>query len=127
MKVVPRANEIMQASNQHRRDEATVLRAVRSSSNFVLRIEWFALTFYPLPPRERNSAATRLFCSLRLCASEVKFFCDQRSALRDFRNYIHPHKEYTDNVGISEEDARMFWEVTKAITRQVLNSVGKSP
>ena len=52
---------------------------------------------------------------------------DVGNVLRDFRNYIHPHKEYTDGVVIGEDDARMFWEVTKAITRQVLASVGKSP
>jgi hypothetical protein len=46
---------------------------------------------------------------------------------RDFRNYIHPHKEFTDGVVISTEDVQMFWEVTKAICRQLLGSVGKSP
>ncbi|MCX6025705.1 MAG: hypothetical protein NTY23_05525 [Chloroflexi bacterium] len=52
---------------------------------------------------------------------------DVGNVLRDFRNYIHPHKEYTDDLAISEEDAVMFWEVTKAVTRQVLGSCGKSP
>lgn len=52
---------------------------------------------------------------------------DVGNVLRDFRNYIHPHKEYTDGVSILEEDARMFWEVTKSITRHVLVSVGKTP
>lgn len=52
---------------------------------------------------------------------------DVGNVLRDFRNYIHPHKEYTDGVSILDEDARMFWEVTKSITRHVLVSVGKSP
>jgi hypothetical protein len=52
---------------------------------------------------------------------------DVGHVLRDFRNYIHPHKEYTDGVVITDEDGCMFWEVTKAITRQVLGSVGKSP
>ncbi len=49
------------------------------------------------------------------------------NVLRDFRNYIHPHKEYTDAVQILDEDASMFWEVTKSIARHVLASVGKSP
>jgi hypothetical protein len=48
---------------------------------------------------------------------------DVGNVLRDFRNYIHPHKEHTDGVQIGEEDARMFWEVTKAISRQVLASI----
>ncbi len=52
---------------------------------------------------------------------------DVGNVLRDFRNYIHPHKEYTDDVSILDEDARMFWEVSKSITRHVLGSVGKSP
>jgi len=52
---------------------------------------------------------------------------DVGNVLRDFRNYIHPHKEYTDAVSILDEDARMFWEVTKSITRHVLVSVGKTP
>lgn len=52
---------------------------------------------------------------------------DVGNVLRDFRNYIHPHKEYTDGVSILDEDARMFWEVTKSITRHVLSSVGKTP
>ncbi|MEQ1852553.1 MAG: hypothetical protein ABMA01_13295 [Chthoniobacteraceae bacterium] len=52
---------------------------------------------------------------------------DVGNVLRDFRNYIHPHKEYTDGVVILEEDARMFWEVTKSISRHVLASVGKTP
>lgn len=52
---------------------------------------------------------------------------DVGNVLRDFRNYIHPHKEYTDGVYISDEDARMFWEVTKSVTRHVLASVHKTP
>jgi hypothetical protein len=52
---------------------------------------------------------------------------DVGHVLRDFRNYIHPHKEHTDGVLISEDDACIFWEVTKAISRQMLGSVGKSP
>lgn len=52
---------------------------------------------------------------------------DVGNVLREFRNYIHPHKEYTDGVSILDEDARMFWEVTKSICRHVLGSVGKTP
>jgi hypothetical protein len=52
---------------------------------------------------------------------------DVGHVLRDFRNYIHPHKEYTEGYGISEDDAHMFWDVTKGITRQLLSSAGKCP
>jgi hypothetical protein len=48
---------------------------------------------------------------------------DVGNVLRDFRNYIHPHKEYTDGVMITNSDAKMFWEVCKAISRQVIDSV----
>lgn len=63
-------------------------------------------------------------CELNWITKSAK---DIGHVLRDFRNYIHPHKEYTDGVVISEQDAHMFWEVTKAITRQLVGSVGKSP
>jgi hypothetical protein len=52
---------------------------------------------------------------------------DVGNVLRDFRNYIHPHKEHTDGVLIDGEDVRMFWEVCRTISRQVLASVGKTP
>lgn len=51
---------------------------------------------------------------------------DVGNVLRDFRNYIHPHKEHTDGVRIEKEDVRMFWEVCKTISRQILASVGKT-
>jgi hypothetical protein len=57
----------------------------------------------------------------------TKSAMDVGNVLRDFRNYIHPHKEYTDGVLILDEDARMFWEVTKSISRHVLASVGITP
>jgi hypothetical protein len=52
---------------------------------------------------------------------------DVGNVLRDFRNYIHPHKEHTDAVRIEAEDVRMFWEVCKTISRQILGSVGSIP
>jgi hypothetical protein len=52
---------------------------------------------------------------------------DVGNVLREYRNYIHPHKEHAEGIQISNEDARLFWEVCKAICRQVLASVGKTP
>ncbi|MBX3229219.1 MAG: hypothetical protein KIT84_18645 [Labilithrix sp.] len=52
---------------------------------------------------------------------------DVGNVLRDFRNYIHPHKEHTDGILIGAEDARVFWEVCGAISRQLLASTGKIP
>ena len=40
--------------------------------------------------------------------------------LRDYRNYIHPHKELTHGISLSKDDAALLWEISKSITRQVL-------
>jgi len=83
-------------------------------------------------PRDKTTKQTLLLSDWKLVnmvevAHEVGWITksakDVGNVLRDFRNYIHPHKEHTDGVKISAEDARMFWEVCKAISRQVLASV----
>lgn len=43
--------------------------------------------------------------------------------LRDYRNYIHPNKELTHGVKLNPNDARMFWDICKNITREVIASV----
>lgn len=48
---------------------------------------------------------------------------DLGNVLRDFRNYIHPHKEHAEGVSLSSEDSAVFWNVCKSIARQVLASV----
>ena len=40
--------------------------------------------------------------------------------LRDYRNYIHPQKEFSEKINLKAEDASLLWEVSKNITRQVL-------
>ncbi len=45
---------------------------------------------------------------------------DVGEVLRDYRNYIHPSKQYSHNVALSADDAAVLWEVAKAIARQVL-------
>jgi hypothetical protein len=42
--------------------------------------------------------------------------------LRDFRNYIHPHKQHMHNVRLTTEDAGLLWNVSKSISVQVLKS-----
>ncbi len=42
--------------------------------------------------------------------------------LRDFRNYIHPHKQLSHGVRLSSDDVALFWEVSKNIAVQVLKS-----
>jgi hypothetical protein len=43
--------------------------------------------------------------------------------LRDYRNYIHPNKELTHGVKLNPNDARMFWDVCKNISREVIASI----
>ena len=40
--------------------------------------------------------------------------------LRDYRNYIHPQKELAHQLSLSIPDAKMFWEVSKAIAVQLI-------
>jgi hypothetical protein len=47
---------------------------------------------------------------------------DVAIVLRDYRNYVHPEKERSHGVTLSREDAIMFWEVVKTLTRQLLAS-----
>lgn len=41
-------------------------------------------------------------------------------ALRDYRNFIHPQKEFSHNIEISPEDAKVFWDVVSSISRELL-------
>jgi len=45
---------------------------------------------------------------------------DVGEVVRDYRNYIHPQKQYSHGVSISSEDARTLWEIAKTVARQVL-------
>ena len=47
---------------------------------------------------------------------------DLGEVIRDYRNYIHPHKEHRRGLLITEEDARLVWEVFKGIARQLLGA-----
>lgn len=42
--------------------------------------------------------------------------------LRDYRNFIHPQAEYTQQVVLAEQDARLMWDVSKSLTRELLAS-----
>lgn len=46
--------------------------------------------------------------------------------LRDYRNYIHPEKERSHGVALSPDDAAMFWEVTKTLSRELLAMKGET-
>jgi hypothetical protein len=42
--------------------------------------------------------------------------------LRDFRNYIHPHKQLSHRVHLKDDDAVLFWGVSKTVSRQLLKN-----
>jgi hypothetical protein len=42
--------------------------------------------------------------------------------LKEYRNYIHPEKERRHGVILALNDSTMFWQVTKALVRQLLLS-----
>jgi len=45
---------------------------------------------------------------------------DVAVVVRDYRNYVHPEKERSHGVTLVRDDAVMFWEVVKALARQLL-------
>jgi hypothetical protein len=46
--------------------------------------------------------------------------------LRDYRNYIHPEKERSHGITLSPDDAAMFWELTKTLSRELLAMKGET-
>lgn len=47
---------------------------------------------------------------------------DVADVLKEYRNYIHPEKERRHGVVLALNDSSMFWQVTKALARQLLMS-----
>lgn len=47
---------------------------------------------------------------------------DVGAVLRDYRNYIHPQKQLSHGVHLQLGDAKLFWEISKSIARQVIDS-----
>lgn len=45
---------------------------------------------------------------------------DVGEVLRDYRNYIHPYKEYQHKKRIMPDDSKVLWEISKTIVRQIL-------
>lgn len=48
---------------------------------------------------------------------------DVSKVLRDYRNYIHPQKQLSHDVFLNRDDAELFWDVCKSLSRQVIASV----
>jgi hypothetical protein len=45
---------------------------------------------------------------------------DVGTVLRDYRNYIHPQKEFSHGVEVSPDDARIFWSIVSALASEIL-------
>jgi len=45
---------------------------------------------------------------------------DVGAVLRDYRNYVHPQKELSHGIGLSAQDAALWWEVSKLVARELL-------
>lgn len=46
---------------------------------------------------------------------------DIAAVLRDYRNYVHPEKERSHGIVLTDHDSTIFWEVTKSLVRQLLS------
>lgn len=46
---------------------------------------------------------------------------DVAEVLRDYRNYVHPEKERSHGIVLSLDDARLLWDVTKSLSRELLS------
>jgi hypothetical protein len=57
---------------------------------------------------------------------ELKWISESAMAvadvLKEYRNYIHPAKELRHGVVLAFNDSAIFWQVTKALARQLLLS-----
>lgn len=45
---------------------------------------------------------------------------DVGEILRDYRNYIHPYKEYQHKKILTADDSKMLWDIAKTLVQQVL-------
>lgn len=48
---------------------------------------------------------------------------DVAAVLRDYRNYVHPEKERSHGIVLTDGDSTMLWQVTRSLSRQLLKAV----
>ena len=56
-------------------------------------------------------------CELKWITESAKDVADR---LKEYRNFVHPAKELRYGVTLGINDSTIFWQVTKALTRQLL-------
>lgn len=47
---------------------------------------------------------------------------DVAAVLRDYRNYVHPEKERSHGIVVTDGDSAMLWQVTRSLARQLLTA-----
>lgn len=47
---------------------------------------------------------------------------DVAAVLRDYRNYVHPEKERSHGIVLTDADSTMLWHVTQSLSRQLLGA-----
>lgn len=62
-------------------------------------------------------------CELKWITVSAKNVADK---LKEYRNFVHPAKELRYGVKLDLNDSSMFWQVTKALARQLLQSATKA-
>ncbi len=87
-------------------------------------------------PKEKNTGKTANYQEWMLdsyikVGHELKWITDSAKyiadVLKEYRNYIHPEKELRHGVTLALNDSTIFWQVTKALARQLLLSAGSCP
>lgn len=64
-------------------------------------------------------AYIKVGCELNWITESAKGVADQ---LKEYRNFVHPAKELRYGITLGFNDSSMFWQVTKALARQLLLS-----
>lgn len=81
-------------------------------------------------PKDRSTGKAMPFQKWALndyieVGNEIGWIGDSAKAvgvvLRDYRNFIHPQAEYSKGQTVKEQDARLLWDVTKALVRELLS------
>ena len=58
-------------------------------------------------------------CELKWITESAKDVADK---LKEYRNFVHPAKELRYGISLAFNDSSIFWQVTKALARQLLLS-----
>lgn len=61
-------------------------------------------------------------CELKWITESAK---DVADSLKEYRNFVHPAKELRYGVTLDLNDSAMFWQVTKALAKQLLLSASR--